>query len=169
VVNPRRPFELNIGFLITAAIGTSREFPFDFDSIKLGEDLALHNFTGKVIFSRTQQGLLIQGKFSAGIPLECVRCLDEYSQSLGWEFTDLFAFNIKSVSESNLLVPEDGRIDLAPLLREYALLELPIQPICKSDCRGLCVVCGENLNHSDCGHNQDGNSSPFSELKDYFS
>ena len=166
MTNPRHPFELNIGFLITAEVGTCRDFPFAFDEIGLGEDLSLTNFKGVVTFSRTQQGLLLQGKFSCNADLECVRCLEEYAQPLVWEFTDLYAFTNKSMSESELLVPESGRIDLAPLLREYALLELPIQPICKTDCKGLCPTCGENLNKMDCGHRQDGDDSPFSVLKE---
>ncbi len=168
MTNPRHPFELNIGFLITSAVGTCRDFPFEFDQIKLGSDLPVTDFSGLVTFSRTQQGLLIQGKFVASTILECVRCLDQYSQPLTWEFTDLFAFNSKSVSDSNLLVPENGRIDLEPLLREYALLEVPIKPICRKECKGLCPTCGENLNHTDCGHRQSEVDSPFSQLKDLF-
>jgi uncharacterized protein len=168
VTNPRRPFELNIGFLITAAVGTCHDFPFDFEQVNLGDDLPVSKFIGLVTFSRTQQGLLIQGKFTAKTSLECVRCLDKYTQPLTWEFTDLFAFNQKSVSDSNLLVPEDGRIDLEPLLREYALLEVPIQPICSNECKGLCPTCGENMNQTDCGHRRDMSDSHFSQLKDLF-
>ena len=161
MTNPRRPFELNIGFLITSAVGTCRDFPFYFDKIKLGDDFPLIDFKGMATFSRTQQGLLIQGKFTAKTSLECVRCLVEYSQLLAWDFTDLYAFNNKYVSESNLLVPEDGRIDLEPLLREYAILEVPIQPICNNECKGLCPICGENLNLTDCGHRQAEVCLPF--------
>ena len=80
--------------------------------------------------------------------------------------TELYAFNNKSVSESGLLMPEDGHIDLQPLIREYALLEVPINPICKPDCKGLCPVCGEDLNQVDCGHKDIARESPFSALKD---
>ena len=69
------------------------------------------------------------------------------------------------MTESGLLVPEDGQIDLEPLLREYALLEFPISPVCKPDCKGLCPVCGENLNRTDCGHRPE-TDSPFAVLKD---
>jgi len=50
------------------------------------------------------------------------------------------------------LVPESGKIDLAPLIREEMLLAMPISPICRSDCQGLCPVCGENLNRVHCNH-----------------
>jgi uncharacterized protein len=165
VTNPRRPLRLNVGFLIKSPIGVSRDFNFDYDTMRLGEDLTVRNFSGTARFDRTPQGLLLQGEFGAELTLECVRCLDEYSQPLKWSFTDLYAFDKRSISESNLLVPEDGQIDLEPLLREYAMLEIPIKPVCKPGCKGLCPVCGENLNHADCGHRPE-TSSPFAALKD---
>jgi uncharacterized protein len=169
VTNPRRPLELNIGFLVNAAVGTCRDFSFDYEKMNFGDDLTVTDFVGTASFSRTQQGLLLQGQFTANMDLDCVRCLKEYNQPMSWSFTDLYAFDSRSLSESNLLVPEEGRIDLAPLLREYVLLEVPIQPICRSDCKGLCPECGENLNYTDCGHRSVTDVSPFSALKDLLS
>lgn len=166
MANPRRPFRVNVGFLISSSIGTNRDFTFDFDKVTLGDDLSVKNFTGTARFDRTPQGLLLQGQFQADMDLECVRCLEPFSQTLKWSLTELYAFDKRSVSESNLLVPEDGQIDLEPLMREYALLEVPISPLHSPDCKGLCPVCGENLNKRDCGHRPDDSSSPFSALKD---
>jgi uncharacterized protein len=168
VVNPRHPFRLNVGFLINSSIGTYRDFTFDFETVNLGTDLTLKNFSGTARFDRTPQGLLLQGHFQGDMDLECVRCLDLFSQTLKWSLTDLYAFDKRSVSESNLLVPEDGQIDLEPLLREYSMLEIPIKPVCKPDCKGLCPVCRENLNRVDCGHHPEDPSSPFSALRDKF-
>jgi uncharacterized protein len=42
-------------------------------------------------------------------------------------------------------------IDLAPAVREQILLALPGYPVCGEDCKGLCSVCGTNLNERDCG------------------
>ncbi len=166
MTNPRFPLRLNVGFLISASVGFSRDFSFDFAKLRLGDDLTVFDFSGTATFSRTQQGLLLQGAFMLKMTLECVRCLDEYLQTVSFTFTDLYAFDRRSLSESNLLVPEDGQIDLASLLREYALLEIPIQPLCRPDCKGLCPVCGENLNHVDCGHRLGEDESPFAALKD---
>ncbi len=166
MANPRFPLRLNVGFLINSAVGTNRDFSFDYEKMRLGDDLTVFDFTGTATFSRTQQGLLLQGSFALKMELECVRCLEEYRQAVAFSFTDLYAFDKRSISESNLLVPEEGQIDLAPLLREYALLEIPIQPLCRADCKGLCPVCGENLNRVDCGHQPGGDESPFSALKD---
>lgn len=164
--NPRRPFRLNVGFIVHEEVGYKHEFPFEFDQIQISDDLVLRNFEGMVTVGRTPQGLIVQGDFSAKTSLECARCLIDFDHELNWDFTELYAFKKKSVSESDLLLPEDQQIDLGTLIREYALLEIPINPICKPGCKGLCTVCGENLNEIDCGHKDLADESPFSALKD---
>ena len=164
MTNLRHPLRLNVGFLINAPIGSNRAFDFNYQTMRLGDDLTVREFSGMSRFSRTQQGLLLQGEFQAETELECVRCLEMFTQSLKWSVTDLYAFNRRNMTESGLLVPDEGQIDLEPLLREYALLEFPISPACKPDCKGLCPVCGENLNQTDCGHRPEPDR-PFSALK----
>jgi uncharacterized protein len=166
VTNPRRPLRLNVGFLLKSPIGTSRDFLFDHEEMPFGDDVVVRAFIGSARFDRTPQGLLLQGKFEGLTNLECVRCLEPFSQPLYWSFTDLYSFDKSNITDSGLLVPENGQIDLEPLLREYALLEFPINPVCKPDCKGLCSICGENLNKVDCGH-QPGPESPFAALKDF--
>jgi uncharacterized protein len=166
VTNPRRPFRLNVGFIVHQEVGYKHEFPFEYEQIQIADDLDLHHFEGVAAIGRTPQGLIVQADFSAETTLECVRCLNEFEQSLNWEITELYAFNKKSVSESGLIMPDDAHIDLQPLIREYALLEIPIKPLCKPNCKGLCAVCGEDLNVSDCGHKDIIEESPFSALKD---
>lgn len=166
MTNPRRPFRLNVGFIVHQEVGYKHEFPFEYEQIQIADDLDLHHFEGVATIGRTPQGLIVQADFSAETTLECVRCLNEFAQSLNWDFTELYAFNKKSVSESGLIMPEDGHIDLQPLIREYALLEIPIKPLCRPNCKGLCSVCGEDLNLRDCGHKEIADESPFSALKD---
>lgn len=162
--SPRKPFRINVGFIIHEEVGYQHLIPFELDQVKL-EDLELQNLAGDVTIDRTPQGLFVLGKFSADTKLECVRCLREFNYSLSWDFTELYAFTKKSVSESELLVPDDAHIDLAPLIREYAVLEIPINPLHTPECKGLCIECGQDLNLKDCGHSQDRDESPFSALK----
>ena len=166
MTNPRRPFRLNVGFIVHQDVGYKREFPFEFEQIQISDDLDLRHFEGVATIGRTPQGLIVQANFSAENTLECVRCLNEFENSLSWNFTELYAFNKKSVTESDLILPDDAHIELGTLIREYALLEVPINPTCKINCKGLCSVCGEDLNQTDCGHKDIGENSPFSALKD---
>ena len=166
MTNPRKPFRINVGFIVHEEIGRNHDFPFAFANITLGDDLELRNFDGIINIGRTPQGLVVQADFSAELTLECVRCLTEYEHELDWSFTELYAFDNRSETESGLILPEDAQIDLADLLREYALLEVPISPICKPDCQGLCAECGQNLNEKDCGHKPIEPDLPFDKLKD---
>ena len=148
------PFRLNVGFIAHEQVGYSREFLFDLPAVQL-EDLPLRALKGRVVITRTTQGLLFEGRFTATTLAECVRCLEPFEQRLDAEFTELYAFLPKNAGELGLLYPESGQIDLAPLLREYMWLAFPIKPLCSVDCKGLCPVCGANLNFGDCGHRVD--------------
>jgi len=145
-------FRLNVGFIIHETIGYSRDFPFEARAVYLPPDLDLTNLRGRVRVSRTAQGLLVQVRMTAKILAECVRCLDIFDQPLSIDFTELFAFTPNSLTESGLLVPENGKINLEPLIREEMLVAIPISPQCRTDCKGLCPVCGENLNRVECKH-----------------
>ncbi len=166
VSNHRKPLRLNVGFIIHEAVGYSYDFTIDLDRIVLSADFELADLQGVLAVGRTAQGLLFTGKFSAQTQLECVRCLKPFDQGLSWSMTELYAFEEKSASDSGLIVPETAQIDVQPLIREYALLEIPISPTCRPDCKGLCPVCGQDLNVRDCGHRRDADSSAFSALKD---
>jgi len=153
IVNQSRNLlRLNVGFIIGQPIGYSRDFNFDYPHLDLPPDLNLDNFSGFARIGRTQQGLVLLAKFHCTMNMECVRCLNETIVPLQTEFNELYAFSTRSVSESGLIVPDDGHIDLEPLIREYLTLEVPIQSLCKPDCKGLCIECGENLNDGTCEH-----------------
>jgi uncharacterized protein len=165
--NPRKPFRFNVGFIVHQEVGYNHDFPFSFKEIILGGDLELRAFDGIVNVGKTPQGLLVRADFTAGTTLQCVRCLTDFHQALVWSFTELYAFDKRSETDSGLILPEDAHLDVAELLREYAILEIPISPLCKPDCKGLCPECGENLNERDCGHRPAKSDSPFARLKDF--
>lgn len=146
-------------------IGFSRSFDFDVPFIHISPDLDLHHLFGSSLITRTAQGLLVQAKLQATITAECARCLTEFEQPLAVDFSELYAFSKKSVTESGLILPENGYINLGPLVREYMILEVPINPLCRPDCKGLCIECGANLNEVDCGHAPAGGDSRFDILK----
>jgi uncharacterized protein len=161
----KKPFRFNVGFIIHEDVGYSHDFPFAFEKLTL-DDLELTNFEGVASIGKTPQGLILQADFSAETTLECVRCLTNFEHALDWSFTELYAFDKRSETESGLLLPEDAHLDLAELIRDYALLEIPISPIHDENCKGLCPECGQNLNIKDCGHKPTEPDSPFAKLKD---
>jgi len=138
--------------MINEPIGSFRELPFQFDEVTLLSELQLTDFDGLVRINRTPRGLLVDGKFTAKVAGECVRCLDEFMQPLETEFQELFAYHSRHTKDAEYYVPEDGYIDLGPLVYENLIVDIPIKPLCKPDCKGLCIECGANLNTTTCEH-----------------
>lgn len=161
----QNPFRLNVGFIIHQSVGYVRDFEFEFAHLNLSPDLELFDISGTIRVTRTGQGLLVQANLQAEVEAECVRCLSDFRQPLEIDFTELYAFTPDSLTESGLLVPETGKIDLTPLVRDEFLLAVPISPICKADCLGLCPVCGENRNLSHCEHEEEPADPRLSVLK----
>ncbi|NIS79933.1 MAG: hypothetical protein GTO14_06950 [Anaerolineales bacterium] len=146
------PLRLNVGFLLHKSVGYSRNFDFDVDNVQVDSDLDVSALQGSINITRTSQGLYARGRMQAMRGLDCVRCLATYSQPLSVDVDDLFIYPPSDAEDPQLAIPETGILDLKPVLREYLLLDVPIQPLCRPDCKGLCAICGENLNDTDCQH-----------------
>ncbi|HSM25063.1 MAG TPA: DUF177 domain-containing protein [Anaerolineaceae bacterium] len=138
--------------MIHESIGNYRDLDFKIEEIELESDLQLSNVSGKVRINRTPQGLLIDSNFEAFVVDQCVRCLEDFQQQLTTEFQELYAYRSRHTKDAEFFVPEDGFIDLSPLVYENMLLAIPIKAICRPDCKGLCIQCGINLNHETCEH-----------------
>ncbi|MCJ7695465.1 MAG: DUF177 domain-containing protein [Anaerolineaceae bacterium] len=142
----------NIGYFLNKPIGFSKDFKVEYPEIYIEPDLNILNFISDSRFSRTREGLLLQSEIGGEIKVNCSRCLSPFFVHVNSEFEELFVFIQRSQEISDLIVPEDGYIDLGGLFREYMLLEIPINSICQEDCKGLCVECGQNLNEEFCEH-----------------
>lgn len=148
----RFPLRINVGFVLSMSPGDHRDVPLVFSSIHLSPELDLSDFKGTARFGKTRQGILLQGDFEAWLDQECIRCLEPFPYKISTEIEELYALDERYVEEEGLLLPQNGFIDLAPLIREYLTMEIPIRPICKPDCKGLCPACGTNLNQGACVH-----------------
>ncbi|WNG35869.1 DUF177 domain-containing protein [Archangium minus] len=122
-------------------------------------------------------GVLLEGKFTSRVVAECKRCLTEAKLELPVSFTlNLVPESLargedvlddeeleekdrgQGESGGSFLLDDadeevfDGKvIDLEPIVREQVLLALPMNAVCREDCRGLCTKCGQNLNEKECG------------------
>ena len=149
----RHPFRINVGFLFNQPIGYTREIPFELPVVTFTNEFQFADFNGIAAFNRTQHGLLLIGSFKAKTRATCVRCLEDFDLPIQTNFEEIYAFPGFPLSENETFIPENGYLDLEELIGDFLLLEIPINPICKEDCQGLCGVCGQNLNFASCEHN----------------
>ena len=146
------PLRINVGFLLNQPVGTVRDLHFDLTDYQLSPDFTPLTLNGVVRINRTPQGIVALGDLHASMMATCVRCLEDFQQALHAQFTELYTYKDQPTTEAGLIVPEDGNVDFTPLVRDCLLLEVPIKSLCRPDCKGLCVVCGENLNLRTCEH-----------------
>jgi uncharacterized protein len=93
------------------------------------------------------EGVYLSGTASAVVVGECARCLDPTSDEMTVEVAELFAYPDTATEETtdsdevSRLV--DGLVDTQAAVRDAIVLALPLAPLCREDCPGLCVECGE--------------------------
>ena len=106
------------------------------------------------------EGVLVSGTARVTLTGECARCLDPLTEELEVDIQQLFVYPGNEIDEDDeddeigQLV--DDYIDLEPLLRDAVVLALPLAPVCREDCPGLCPDCGARLAdvEPDHGHEQ---------------
>lgn len=107
---------------------------------------------------RAGTDIFFEGTLHASARAVCARCAEEFDIQVQHPFRFVLAPKSIGMGEETDLRTEDlefslyegEEIDLGPLVREQLLLSLPMRPLCREDCRGLCPHCGINLNRATC-------------------
>ena len=124
------------------------------DVYKIAEPVRLH-----LDIDKTGERFRLTGRVQTVIELSCSRCLEAFSWPLDTTFDLVYHPQSTNVGEGEREVEEEDlstafydnhQIDLDQLMREQFYLVLPMKPLCREDCRGLCPVCGTNLNRGSC-------------------
>ena len=98
----------------------------------------------RLLLESVVEGVLVSGDVDVLAVGECARCLDPLERELAVTLQDLYAYPGHGDEDTRTVVDE-GLIDLEPALRDAVVLALPLAPLCRPDCPGLCSVCGERL------------------------
>ena len=101
------------------------------------------------------EGVLVSGTATAPLSGECGRCLEPVSDTLTVDLQELFAYADSDEQDEELSRMEGDLLDLEPVLRDAVVLALPLTPLCRPDCAGLCVDSGERLDDLPADHHHD--------------
>ncbi|MGB3480908.1 MAG: DUF177 domain-containing protein [Mycobacterium sp.] len=105
------------------------------------------------------EGVLVTGTVTAPTDGECARCLSPFSDTITIELTELFAYP-ESTTEATTEEDEIGHViddivDLEQSIVDAVVLQLPLSPVCRPDCPGLCQSCGVPLATAEPDHHHD--------------
>ena len=130
--------------------------------IELDQVVSNSDGVATVTLEAIADGLVVRGSITADVVLRCNRCLTEIPYEAAASVTQ--AYGLPS-DEDILMIESDGSIDLGPVLHDELSLAIPLVPVCKESCAGLCPTCGNDLNTNPCDGHPEESSSPFAVLQ----
>ncbi len=147
------------------------------DITDLKDIKVIQGFSGFFKLKKIGIELKLEGFLKGKIELICDRCLSPFEFSIEHSFKidlkPLASLNFegeKELSEEEMEVSfyEDDWISFYNLLKEEIILAIPYKKLCKKDCKGLCPICGANLNENPCNCKREKKNTPFAVLKEMF-
>ncbi len=96
------------------------------------------------------EGILVSGSVEGATRLQCARCLRPFSSEIGVKVCELFTNGPGQPTDEDAYEVDGEVIDLEPMMRDALTLGLPLRPLCREDCAGLCGSCGRDLNEVPC-------------------
>ncbi|MGD9793202.1 MAG: DUF177 domain-containing protein [Acidimicrobiia bacterium] len=119
----------------------------------------------RILLDSLTDGIAISGEVRVPWAGECRRCLEPIERMDVSQIQEIAA--VRPTDEDMLPIVGD-QLDLEPIVREAVLLDLPLAPLCRPDCLGLCPVCGTDRNEGDCGHDDRPVDPRWAALGDLF-
>lgn len=120
-------------------------------------------------YSLQGEGVIVRGQLSVKYRRQCSSCLEPVDASADTEFEDMFYKEQNPDDPNDLFLIENYTIDMTAYAESLVFLDMPMTAKCSPDCKGLCPVCGANLNISQCSCGKADTPSkrkPFAALED---
>jgi DUF177 domain-containing protein len=151
----------NVSQLLKSSTGSIREHKVHEDIADLDPAIApLSSLDGELTMIRTVDGILVRGDLHTSVELSCSRCLDLFAMPVRFGIEEEFRPSIDVVTGAKIPLTEEDEaetridthhiLDLSEVVRQNMLVGLPMYPICRSKCKGLCPSCGQNWNEGPC-------------------
>ena len=146
----------NVSGLVKEPIGATRAYDIDED---MSLDSGTRHVTGRAAMLRTGDGVLVSVRLRGVEHDRCSRCLGDVELPLAIEFDEEFFSTVDGRTGAALPPPEDPDafrideqqvLDLDEAVRQWWTASVPMQPLCRVDCAGLCPRCGKDLNDGPC-------------------
>ena len=149
----------NVADLLKGPTGSKRLYDID-DAFEPLDETGVFQAKGSVKLTRTNGSVLVSANLYCTAKCTCSRCLEGFSMAIHITLEEEYfptldiatGRRLKALepSEGDAIIDDHHIIDLTEAVRQYALVGLPMKPLCSDNCRGLCTECGMNLNESRC-------------------
>jgi uncharacterized protein len=149
----------NVAQLLKEGVGSRRSYSLD-ETVDTLPESGTTRVWGELVLTCTDKGIWVNGPIETNASGVCSRCLSPAQFQMRFRIDDeyLTTVEIDSGSPINVLEVTDGALtldsqhtlDLTEAVRQYIIVHLPMKPLCRQGCAGLCSACGANLNDAPC-------------------
>lgn len=137
--------------------------PGGLDLLDFGDARPSGRIGGQAFIAKSGKKIRVSLRLSFAFVMPCSRCLRETKQGFSESGEFIFTPVPPKLLPEQRLEEEDfstihfsgEEIDIAPMIREMIILALPMKPLCKPDCKGLCPLCGADRNRESCEHGEE--------------
>ncbi len=153
----------NVSTLLEEPIGGARAFEVTDEQVRVPEEGYETRVSGTVELVRTPRGVVVRAQLAVRPRLQCGRCLAEFEQALTLDVYEEFVTDrdlitgepVEGISPDDFRIDDYRHLDLSEAVRQYEQAALPLRPLCRDECAGLCPTCGRDLNERACGCSRD--------------
>lgn len=138
--------QINVSQLLKAPVGAERQYSIE-GQVNINEKSDPSDILGGVVLTRTSRSILVKAHVHTMVGLTCSRCLRNFGQSIDFDMEEEFFPTIDLATGQALALPEDEPegftidkshiLDLSEAIRQYAIIAVPMKPLCKAECIGI--------------------------------
>jgi uncharacterized protein len=125
---------INVDDILSKGIGSTENKKVDSNISKFEEIQLSNGIHGDVFLTNLGEEILANIKVNTEIKQICSRCAKDYDQNINLRYNQIYKFN---PDEDSFLITADKKIDLWPSIRQEIIINTPMKPLCKPDCKGL--------------------------------
>ncbi len=148
----------NVATLLQEAIGSRRDGRLEGEAMHVETVGWSALASGEVRLLRSTRGVLVHARLETAPLVECARCLESFRQAVALSIDEEFVAPydlltgepVEAIDEDDFRIDAQHHLDLSEAVRQYEQTAIPIQPICRPACAGLCAECGSNRNLAAC-------------------
>ena len=164
--------QINVSQLLQEPVGAMRDYQVN-ETVDIIGDGKQYAIQGECNLLRLHGSILVKCVLGTEVELACSRCLSRFRHPLKIKFEEEYIPTIDVLTGAPLPQPEEAStftidehhtLDLAEAVHQYAMLAVPMKPLCGKECSGLCPNCGKNLNEDKCDCPQQEIDPRWSEL-----
>ena len=149
---------INVSTLLLEPVGSARRHVANAERVTVEEADYARTIDGELALIRSVRGILVHAELDMIAALECGRCLDPVEETITITFDEEYVPERRpdtgeptpDLKPEEFRIDEHRHLDLSEAVRQYEQSAIPLQPLCRDDCAGLCPICGQNRNEARC-------------------